>query len=62
MGCRCNNKRSPVGVNIMDGYKYLKPHQIKARLEVFKRKFCSNCNDRYICDYNMYLQCTNRPR
>ena len=42
----------------MGGYKYLKPQQIKARLEVFKRKNCKdNCDKRYTCDYNMYLNC-----
>ena len=37
--------------------KSLNNRQITARLEVFKRKFCSDCKDRYVCDYSNYLNC-----
>lgn len=35
----------------------LNDKQIKARLEVFKRKFCTRCKIRYICDYPTYIGC-----
>ncbi len=53
MGCGCGkNKRRNVldPANIMGGYKYLKPNQIKARLEVFKKNNCPTCKKRYQCD------------
>jgi hypothetical protein len=66
MGCNCGqNKRRHVRdpQDVMGGYKYLKPHQITARLEVFKRQNCPECVDRYKCDYNKYLGCkgSNTP-
>lgn len=66
MGCRCGGRnRSPKikKVNsVMGGYKYLKPHQIRARLEIFKRDNCPTCETRYSCDYTMYVSCTKRPQ
>lgn len=69
MGCRCGGRsrataarptpNDPAG--IMEQYKYLRPHQVTARLEVFKRGFCQNCETRYQCNYQMYLNCTKRP-
>ena len=41
------------GVNINS----LNDQQIRARLEVYKRKFCSGCSRRYDCDYTSYLVC-----
>lgn len=35
----------------------LNDRQIRARLEVFKRKFCTNCSNRYECDYVSYVAC-----
>jgi hypothetical protein len=72
MGCNCGRKvgtapaaksatRTPAS-RIVEEYKYLKPYQIKARLEIFKRNYCPNCETRYQCDYNMYLTCTKRPQ
>jgi hypothetical protein len=63
MGCNCGrtkavNARDPL--DVMGGYKYLKPHQIKARLEVFKRTNCPNCGQRYTCDYTIYLNCKGK--
>ena len=46
--------------DVMGGYKYLKPHQIKARLEIFKKNNCADCDKRYQCDYDMYLKCKGR--
>ncbi len=54
--CGKRNRRSHVR-DPMGGYKYLKPHQIKARLEVFKKNNCKDCDKRYKCDYEMYLSC-----
>jgi len=64
MGCNCGKARKPKYVrdpqDVMGGYKYLKPHQLKARLEVFKRNNCKGCDKRYQCDYDMYLKCKGR--
>jgi len=61
VACGCGkNKRKYVRDpgDVMGGYKYLKPQQIKARLEIFKKKNCKDdCDKRYTCDYNMYLNC-----
>jgi len=60
MGCGCTkNKRvlSRDPSDIKGGYKYLKPSQLKARLEVFKRNNCQDCEKRYKCDYDKYLTC-----
>ncbi len=60
MGCGCGkNKRRNVRdpQDVMGGYKYLKPAQITARLEIFKKKYCSDCGKRYVCDYTMYMTC-----
>lgn len=69
MGCGCAKRRhnSPAPVNkdvknILEEHRYLKPHQIQARLEVFKRNYCTNCESRYQCDYSMYLKCDKRPK
>lgn len=35
----------------------LNTQQVRARLEVFKRKFCRDCSSRYECDYSRYLVC-----
>lgn len=49
------NVKDPLG-----GYRYLKAHQIKARLEVFKKNNCKDCDKRYTCDYNKYLSCKGK--
>lgn len=70
-GCGSKNKSRSVGAaqavpptearrgltDVMNNYRYLKPHQIKARLEIFKRNNCAGCEKRYACDYQMYLSC-----
>lgn len=43
--------------DIMGGYKYLTDRQIKARLELYKRRFCTDCEKRYKCDLVMYKNC-----
>jgi len=63
----CSRKRrapnvkatSPDKYNFTGGVdiKSLNDRQIRARLEVFKRKFCNGCSIRYECDYSIYLDC-----
>ncbi len=69
----CGRNRQPRNRNAMNPDNYdltggvsitsLNDRQIKARLEVFKRKFCISCKIRYSCDYSMYLECKGlKPR
>jgi hypothetical protein len=58
----CSRKRAarngpPTAENIMGGYKYLSDKQIRARLEVYKRNNCKNCDKRYECDYGNFIEC-----
>ena len=64
--CSKKRRRSPnTNINRSQDYdlaagmniKSLNSKQINARLEVFKRKFCSACTKRYDCDYQSYLNC-----
>lgn len=61
MACGGCGRRRKAKVNkkdgVMGGYKYLTDGQIKARLEVYKKKYCNNCDKRYKCDYVMYTEC-----
>lgn len=61
MGCGCRKSPPVVSDNpnddVMGNYKYLTDRQIRARLEVYKKKFCSQCPRRYQCDYPMYVEC-----
>ena len=43
--------------DLMGGYSNLTDRQIKARLEVYKRRYCKDCTKRYECDYKNYLEC-----
>lgn len=43
--------------DLMGGYANLTDRQIKARLEVYKRRYCATCEKRYSCDYAGYLAC-----
>jgi hypothetical protein len=64
MGCNCGGSRTVYRkdpLDVMGGYKYLHPHQVKARLEVFKKRYCKECSDRYKCDYSYYLKCEKAP-
>jgi tRNA 2-selenouridine synthase SelU len=47
---------------VMGGYKYLNDRQIKARLEVYKKKYCKGCDTRYECDYQMYVECKKNQK
>jgi hypothetical protein len=42
---------------IMAGYKYLRSHQIRARLENFKKNNCEGCRYIDLCDYTRFLKC-----
>lgn len=44
-------------VDLMGGYANLTDRQIKARLEVYKRRYCASCTKRYECDYPSYVKC-----
>lgn len=54
-----NKKRNPITKEegVMGGFKYLTDRQLKARLELYKRKYCKDCSDRFECDYKNYLKC-----
>jgi hypothetical protein len=65
MACGGCGKRhtSPPPVNsdpmtvLMGGYKSLNDRQIRARLEVYKKNYCRQCEKRYQCDFPMFLEC-----
>ena len=38
-------------------YKYLSNSQIEARLAAYKRRYCTECEKRYVCNYALYLEC-----
>ena len=60
MACGCSKNKAKYlkdPSDVMGGYKYLKPSQVAARLEIFKRKYCTDCESRYKCDYNKYVSC-----
>ena len=50
-------RRSREDTDLTGGYANLTDRQIKARLEVYKRRYCSDCTKRYECDYKNYLEC-----
>jgi len=70
MSCSgCGRKRQAArraaqksGDEVMGGYKYLNDRQIKARLEVYKKKYCKGCNKRYECDYQSYVECKKNKK
>lgn len=43
--------------DLMGGYANLTDKQIRARLENYKRKYCTTCEKRYECDYQTYVNC-----
>ena len=60
MGCNCGKKKkmpTNKSTGVMGGYKFLTNKQMKARLEVFKRTNCKECDDRYKCNLEMYNKC-----
>jgi hypothetical protein len=61
-GCASRRKNRVARQNkedydLMDGYANLTDRQIKARLEVYKRRYCKACDRRYECDYVSYVEC-----
>lgn len=68
MACgSCSKHRTSRNINTPVDYNYnltggldissLNQQQIRARLEVYKRKFCTGCGKRYDCDYASYVVC-----
>lgn len=55
-GCGKRHRQS-TDTDVMGGYKYLNNRQIKARLEVYKKKYCRNCAKAAECDYSVYIKC-----
>lgn len=53
---RNKNSNDPLS-DLTGGYANLNNQQIKARLEAYKRKFCTNCAERYTCDFGRFLEC-----
>ena len=42
---------------VMGGFGNLTDRQVKARLEVYKKRYCKDCPSRYECDYSSYISC-----
>jgi hypothetical protein len=59
-GCGRSTKVKSKPRDILGSYKYLSAKQIKARLDVFKEKNCTNCEDTLKCDFTMYKACTKK--
>lgn len=53
---RANNQKKE-DYDIMGGYGTLPDRQIKARLEVYKKRYCKQCDIRYKCDFVVYTEC-----
>lgn len=43
--------------DVLGGYKDLPNRQIKACLEIYKKRYCKKCEKRYECDFVMYSNC-----
>lgn len=59
-GCARRNaaKSAPITrKNLLGGYSGLNDRQIRARLEVYKKNNCKDCENRYKCDYTMFSNC-----
>jgi len=59
MGCSGCGKKNAArsNSNIMEQHKYLNDRQLRARLEVYKRQYCQNCEKKATCDYENYVKC-----
>lgn len=58
MGCSgCGNRHIKSIDDVMGAYKYLSNRQINARLELYKKKYCKECEKKSVCDYEMYVKC-----
>jgi hypothetical protein len=60
----CGRRHTPAPVDQSDpvsvlkgGYQYLNDRQIRARLEVYKKNYCKDCEKRYQCDFSLFLEC-----
>lgn len=67
MACGACSKRRSVDKStsvykVMGGFKHLPDNQIKARLEIFKKRHCADCDYRYDCDFKKYTECIKRPK
>lgn len=51
------NRQAKEEQDLMGGYANLTDRQIKARLEVYKRRYCQTCTKRYECNYSVYTEC-----
>ena len=48
--------------DVMGGYGNLPDRQIKARLEVYKKRYCKECEKRYECNFVMYSNCRKNTK
>jgi len=55
-GCKKRTAARRSG-NIMDQHRYLNNRQLMARLEVYKNKYCKNCEKKEKCTYETYVSC-----
>lgn len=51
------NRVNEYSKELFGEYKYLSNAQIEARLATYKRKYCTECEKRYVCNYASYLEC-----
>lgn len=59
-GCtkrRIAREQSKERYEVMGNYAELPDRQIRARLEVYKKRYCKLCEERYKCDFVMYSNC-----
>lgn len=60
-GCKkrraVKNAKAGTKESLMGGYRYLNQRQLRARLEVYKKNHCADCDKRYECDYGMFSNC-----
>jgi hypothetical protein len=60
-GCAKRNaaRHAPAGSkeSLMGGYQYLTDRQLRARLEMYKKNNCKDCEDRAQCDYGKFVNC-----
>ena len=51
------NNQKKEDYDIMAGDGTLTDVQTKARLEIYKRRYCKQCTKRYDCTFVVYLNC-----
>lgn len=59
-GCvkrRAIKEQKKENYSVLGDYKNLPDRQIRARLEVYKKRYCKACIKRYDCTFVMYLDC-----